>query len=176
MVLAKINNHAHKVKKMTLTIEKLAEEVGTLLQKKNLRLAVAESCTGGGVCYFITSIPGSSNWFDCGFVTYTDAAKQAMLDVNPMTLKAYGAVSEQTALEMAQGALNKSKSDISLAITGIAGPTGGTPLKPVGTVWIAYAKRTMPATAKIHIFTGDRQAIRTESIESALKGLLSIIK
>lgn len=161
---------------MTSAIEELAIEVGSELQKQNLKLAAAESCTGGGLCYWVTSVPGSSNWFERGFVTYSDSAKEEMLGVNPLTIKAYGAVSEQTVREMAEGALNRSKANVSLSITGIAGPTGGSPLKPVGTVWIALAKRNSPAQVELHAFSGDRQAIRLQSIEIALKKLLEMVK
>lgn len=161
---------------MTLRIFELAKEMGAALEKQGLKLATAESCTGGGLSYFITSIPGSSNWFDCGFVTYSDAAKTEMLGVNSSTIKAYGAVSDNTAREMAEGALLKSKADIGLAITGIAGPTGGSPLKPVGTVWIALAKRNSQTLIEVHLFFGDRESIRLQAIEISLRKILAIVK
>lgn len=158
---------------MTLGISELAQQLGATLLKQHLKVATAESCTGGGLSYWITSVPGSSDWFDCGLVTYSDAAKAALLGVNPLTIKAYGAVSEQTAREMAEGALVKSTADLTLSITGIAGPTGGTTFKPVGTVWIAVAKRLGSVQADMHFFSGDREAVRLQAIETSLRKLIS---
>jgi len=156
----------------------LAENVGKMLLSKGLLLVTAESCTAGGVAETVTSVPGSSNWFDRGFVTYSNVAKQEMLGVSSGTLEKYGAVSEQTALEMAVGALNHSHATVSLAVTGIAGPDGGSPEKPVGLVWFAWAVKeprsaaisTFPA--KSQLFKGDRSSIREQSIVFALNELL----
>lgn len=157
--------------KMT-TLGKLAVEANKVLKEKRLKLATAESCTGGGVGYWITSVPGSSDCFDRGFITYTNEAKIEQLGINPLTLNTFGAVSEQIASEMAEGALRNSNADVSIAITGIAGPDGGTPAKPVGTVWIAFASCTQPTEAIVDIFSGDRQQVREQSIAKALSFLL----
>lgn len=157
---------------MSAVLMQLAQDVGSKLKQQGSILTVAESCTGGGLGYCITSIEGSSDWFERGFITYSDAAKIEILGVNPATLESYGAVSEETVREMAEGALAKSYADISIAITGIAGPTGGTAQKPVGTVWIAWAKRNSGSQARVEVFTGDRKHIREQAIEKALTGLL----
>lgn len=160
---------------MTVNIENLAEKVGEVLKKQGLKLVTAESCTGGGLSYWITSIAGSSDWFDRGFITYSDEAKRDLLNVSGKTLKTYGAVSKQTALEMAKGALQNSEANFSIAITGIAGPAGGTQEKPVGTVWIAWASEDFPTSTSVEIFSGDRQAIRARAIEKALETLIEIL-
>ncbi|TAK73306.1 MAG: CinA family protein [Gammaproteobacteria bacterium] len=159
---------------MTTLLMQLAEQVGIKLKQRGLMLTAAESCTGGGLSYWITSIPGSSAWFDRGFVTYTNEAKIEMLDVNPQTIAHFGAVSEQTAREMAEGALQRSHAHISIAITGIAGPAGGTAQKPVGTVWIAFAQQGVPTQAQENIFPGDRQAVREKTITVVLNKLLEL--
>lgn len=160
---------------MTVSIEKLAKEVGESLKECGMLLATAESCTGGGLSFWITSIPGSSEWFDRGFVTYSDASKVEILGVNPMTIETYGAVDEATAREMAEGTLRHSHADISIAITGIAGPDGGSTLKPVGTVWIAIAKRHAKTVAFDDKYPGNRQEIRMRVIERALESLIKIL-
>ncbi len=143
-------------------------EVAKKLQTKGLLLATAESCTGGGLSYWLTSVPGSSVWFERGFITYSNQAKMDLLGVRASTLDNHGAVSEETAHEMAEGILHNSPADLGLAITGIAGPDGGTPDKPVGTVWLAIAGKNLPVRAEVHIFTGDRQAVRLQAIAKAL--------
>jgi nicotinamide-nucleotide amidase len=160
---------------MTSSLEKLAAKVGNALKERGLKLATAESCTGGGVSYWITYTPGSSAWFDRGFVTYSDAAKIEMLGVNSATIQSFGAVSEATAREMAEGALKKSTADISIAITGIAGPTGGSPQKPVGAVWMAFAKKHALTQTYIDVFPGNRQEIRSCVIKYTFEKLLKII-
>jgi nicotinamide-nucleotide amidase len=160
---------------MAVRLKKLAETLGTRLLKNKLLLTTAESCTGGGLSYWITSVSGSSGWFERGFVTYSDAAKIEQLGVNPNTLVSVGAVSEQTAREMAEGALANSQANISVAITGIAGPTGGSPQKPVGTVWIAYASSRFATLLQGEIFTGDRHLIREKVIEKALTTLIDLL-
>lgn len=160
---------------MPLSIEKLAQSLGDALKKNNFKLVTAESCTGGGLGYWITSIPGSSEWFEGGFITYSDTSKTEMLGVNAETIKAQGAVSEAVVCEMANGALFNSHAEISIAITGIAGPSGGSELKPVGTVWIAVAKLNMPAHAEMRFLSGNRQEIRTQSIQHAIQMALKII-
>ncbi len=149
----------------------LAEQVGLILKVRGKKIATAESCTGGWVAQAITEVPGSSVWFDRGFVTYSNAAKVQMLAVNPQTLEQYGAVSAETAMEMAVGALTHSDADVAVAVTGIAGPDGGTPEKPIGTVFIAWAHKKQEAKVVKKQFTGNRQQIRAQTVKSALEGM-----
>jgi nicotinamide-nucleotide amidase len=135
------------------TIERLAYELGHCLQRRGWYLATAESCTGGWIAQAMTSIAGSSGWFDRGFVTYSNAAKQELLDVPQETLEQYGAVSEQTVLAMARGVLVHSHAQVAIATSGIAGPGGGSPDKPVGTVWIAYVIMERSMAQCYHFFT-----------------------
>lgn len=151
---------------------RLAEEVGRALQQRGMMLATAESCTGGWVAEAVTAVPGSSGWFDRGFVTYTNDAKQDMLGVAAATLARHGAVSEPTVREMAAGALNNSRAQAALAISGIAGPGGGTAEKPVGTVWIAWAFADGTVASEKCAFAGDRREVRQQAVERALRGLL----
>ncbi len=139
-----------------------------------MMLVTAESCTGGGVAQAITMISGSSSWFDRGFVTYSNASKEEMLGVSPHTLQTYGAVSEHTVREMAEGALQYSRAQVALAVSGIAGPGGGSPEKPVGMVWFAWATRDT-VRAACHHFSGDRDAVRAKSVQIALRGALNIL-
>lgn len=155
-------------------LEALAMRVGQTLRARDWRLAVAESCTGGWVAKVLTDVAGSSAWFERGFVTYSNAAKQELLDVRAATLEASGAVSEHTAREMAAGALAHSHADVVLAITGIAGPGGGTPDKPVGLVWFAWARRSGALRVAHHHFSGDRTAVRRQAVVTALQGVLSV--
>lgn len=153
-------------------LEKLAERLGAALLSRGEWLAVAESCTGGWLAQSVTAIAGSSAWFDRGFVTYSNAAKADMLGVPESTLERHGAVSEATARVMAQGALAHSRADWSVAITGIAGPSGGTPEKPVGTVCFAWAQRDGGCEALTRRFAGDRAVVREQAVALALNGLL----
>jgi nicotinamide-nucleotide amidase len=153
---------------------RLAKQVGKALKSRGMTLATAESCTGGGIAHAITKVQGSSEWFDRGFVTYSNASKEEMLGVSPNTLKTHGAVSETTAREMADGALQYSRAEISLAVTGIAGPTGGTSEKPVGTVWFAWVCKGKTNTVCHHI-NGDRDAVRVKATRIALQGVLSLL-
>lgn len=153
----------------------LAKEVGDLLLEKKLKIATAESCTGGGLSYWLTNVPGSSAWFDRGFVTYSNKAKIEMLGVNSSTLNTFGAVSKETANEMAQGVLKFSYADIGVAITGIAGPGGGSDQKPVGTVWLAFYVRGNHPITQAKLFTGNRELIRYMSILTSLNNLKTII-
>jgi nicotinamide-nucleotide amidase len=153
----------------------LALDLGRALAARGWRVATAESCTGGLVAGTITEIAGSSGWFDRGFVTYTNEAKVELLGVAPGTLAAHGAVSEATARAMALGALARSTADLVVAVTGIAGPAGGTPDKPVGTVCFAWAGRGAGPETATRRFTGDRPAVRWASVEAALAGLLERI-
>jgi nicotinamide-nucleotide amidase len=150
---------------------RLALALGRAALARSLRIATAESCTGGLVAGAITSVAGSSDWFDCGFVTYSNEAKIRQLSVMPATIENFGAVSEQTALAMAQGALRASRAQRALAVTGIAGPAGGTPDKPVGTVCFAWAGPESGQTLRT-VLPGTRADIRRESVRIALQGLV----
>ena len=152
----------------------LSEQVGRVLREHSLIATTAESCTGGWAAQVITHTAGSSAWFDRGFVTYANGAKVAMLGVRPEPLVAHGAVSLETAAEMAVGALNNSAATISRAITGIAGPTGGSPGKPVGTVCFAWCRRGQPPATECRRFDGDREAVRRQSVSHGLAGLLAL--
>lgn len=154
------------------TLLELAANLGETMRARRQMLALAESCTGGWIAQSVTEIAGSSAWFDRGFVTYSNAAKIAMLGVNPETLQTHGAVSRQTACEMAAGALQHSDADIALAVTGIAGPGGGTEEKPVGLVFIAAQRRGGPCLCLERHFKGDRHAIRRQTVLTALQCLL----
>jgi nicotinamide-nucleotide amidase len=153
-------------------LEALSRRVGDCLKQRGLQLAVAESCTGGWVAEVVTAVSGSSEWFERGWVTYSDAAKQELLGVAKATLDTRGAVSEETAREMAVGALAHSRAAVSLAVTGIAGPTGGTALKPVGTVCFAWCRRGALVDSQTRHFCGEREQVRRESVLVALEGLL----
>jgi nicotinamide-nucleotide amidase len=160
-------------------LRQLADRLATRLLSHHTRLATAESCTGGWLAKTLTDLPGSSRWFDCGFVTYSNAAKVRDLRVSERTLERHGAVSEATAREMAIGALRVSGADVAVAITGIAGPDGGTSDKPAGTVWFAIAIRGGAAAlddlhARVQHFTGDRDSIRRASVKFALEWLVAI--
>ncbi len=146
----------------------LAEELGQKLQAEGLKIAVAESCTGGGVCQVITEVAGSSKWFDRGFITYSNESKMELLGVKAESLEKYGAVSAEVALEMVQGALNRSDADYAVAVTGIAGPSGGSLEKPVGTVFIAKQYENKSGECRQYLFTGDRSEIRQKTIVHAL--------
>ncbi len=158
------------------TLTPLAEALGQALLERRQMVAIAESCTGGWVAQVLTSVAGSSAWFERGFVTYSNTAKREMLGVPATTLARHGAVSEQTARAMAQGALNASHADVAVAITGIAGPGGGSPDKPVGTVCFAWAARKLPVHSSTAHFAGDRQAVRAQAVMVALDGLLSYLR
>ena len=150
----------------------LAEQVGQVLLQQKLMLVTAESCTGGGVAYAVTSVSGSSQWFDRGFVTYTNHSKQQLLGVRTDTLAQYGAVSEATVREMAEGALQRSEAQVALSISGIAGPGGATLDKPVGTVCFGWAVADQPVWSCIEHFRGNRQQVREQAIQRALQGVL----
>lgn len=154
------------------TLETLAGELGRRLLTQGQKLATAESCTGGWVAQCLTSMAGSSAWFDRGFVTYSNESKQEMLGVSPDTLNTHGAVSEATAIAMAQGALRHSHADWTLAITGIAGPAGGSDEKPVGTVCFAWASTDDHLSCETRLFEGNREDVRAQSVIHALNGLL----
>ncbi len=153
----------------------LATLVGNALKNKGASLAAAESCTGGGIAEAVTRISGSSSWFERGFVTYSNASKTEMLGVDEAILAKFGAVSEETARAMATGALAHSHASLALAVTGIAGPTGGTADKPVGTVCFAWAGRGGILTAESRHFDGDRDAVRRQTVIYALQGVLRLL-
>lgn len=151
-------------------------ELTTELKTHNLKLVTAESCTGGGLAYKLTSLAGSSAWFERGFVTYTNQSKEEMLGVKNETLTTHGAVSEQTVREMAEGALHNSQAQASIAITGIAGPNGSTEGKPVGTVWIAYAHLKGETESYKQIFSGTREEVRKQTIQTAIERMPSFLR
>ncbi len=157
-------------------LKQLAEQLGDALLRRGWRVAVAESCTGGWVAKCLTDIAGSSGWFDRGFVTYSNAAKRDMLGVSRETLDADGAVSERTVLAMATGALAHSEADVALAISGIAGPGGAVPGKPVGTVCFAWAVKDKLPQADTQHFSGDREAVRRQSVAHGLRGLIHVLQ
>lgn len=150
----------------------LVERLATELLEQGATVATAESCTGGWIAKTLTDRPGSSDWFGTGIVSYSNAAKTALLGVAPVTLEQHGAVSEATALAMARGAQQQAAADYSVAVTGVAGPDGGTPDKPVGTVWIAWAGPQDAAQAALHHFDGDRDTVRRQTVTTALHGLV----
>ncbi len=156
-------------------LQQLAQHLGHALHSAGLTLSTAESCTGGWVAQEITAIAGSSAWFERGFVTYSNEAKHEMLGVGTDTLAAHGAVSIEVALEMATGALAHSRADLSLAITGIAGPGGGSDEKPVGTVCFAWARKNQAPTHHKALFSGDRHGVRQQAVHCALLGALALL-
>jgi nicotinamide-nucleotide amidase len=155
-------------------LEAQAAHLGERLLAAQLTLAAAESCTGGWLAQCVTAIAGSSAWFERGFVTYSNHAKMEMLDVPRITLVRHGAVSEATARAMAMGALAHSRADLAVAISGIAGPGGGSPDKPVGLVCFAWARRDGGCRAASQVFPGDREAVRAAAVACALAGLLEL--
>jgi nicotinamide-nucleotide amidase len=156
-------------------IIELAAKTGRALQAKGLLLVTAESCTGGGVAQAITEIAGSSEWFDCGFITYSNASKTEMLDVPAALFAQHGTVSEEIAAAMAEGALANSNGHVSVSTTGIAGPGGAVPGKPVGTVCFGWAMGERTHTERL-VFAGDRHAVREQTVRHALQGLLRFIE
>jgi nicotinamide-nucleotide amidase len=154
----------------------LADQLGRALKQSGRMLVTAESCTGGWVGEAITAVPGSSHWYDRGFITYTNTAKREMLGVKTEILARFGAVSEATARAMAEGALAASQADLAVAITGIAGPGGGTPEKPVGMVCLAWAARKQNTRTATERFSGDREAVRRAAVKAALLGLKSLLE
>lgn len=160
---------------MSNDILELSAKVGHALQAKGLLLVTAESCTGGGVAQAITEVAGSTAWFDCGFVTYSNASKTELLDVPAALIAQLGTVSEEVASAMASGALANSNAHVALSTTGIAGPSGAVPGKPVGTVCFGWARGETVQTERL-VFAGDRQAVREQTVVHALQGLLRMIE
>jgi len=156
------------------TLLNLSAQLGAALKQRGWTLALAESCTGGMAAQCVTAIPGSSVWFERGFITYSNEAKVEMLGVAEATLQQFGAVSEQTAREMAVGALQHSHARVAAAITGIAGPDGGTAAKPVGMVWFAWATKNGLLRSEIRCFSGDRKAIRRQAVEAVFQGVIQL--
>lgn len=153
----------------------LADQLGQELKRRGLMLATAESCTGGLLGAVVTAIPGSSHWYERGFITYTNTAKRELLGVKTETLTRFGAVSEPAARAMAEGALAASHADLAVAVTGIAGPGGGSPEKPIGTVCLAWAVRRQPTRTATEHFRGDRETIRRAAVKAALEGLKNLL-
>jgi nicotinamide-nucleotide amidase len=156
-------------------LSQLAHTLGERLRQTRDHLVTAESCTGGWIAKCVTDIAGSSDWFDCGMAAYSYEAKQALLGVRPQTLETHGAVSRETVIEMVSGALVNSGASVAVAVTGIAGPGGGSPDKPVGTVWIGWKRRGGYARAEVFHFDGDREAVRRQTVASALRGLEALV-
>ena len=155
----------------------IATRVGDHLRSGARRITTAESCTGGWIGKALTDVPGSSQWFETGYICYGNDAKIALLGVSPTELVAHGAVSETVVKAMALGALQRAGADVAVAVSGIAGPDGGTPEKPVGTVWIAWAWRRGPsiaAAARLERYTGDRDAVRRQAVSASLTGVLEL--
>jgi len=152
-------------------MDALAQKLGARLKGAGAKLVTAESCTGGWAAQVVTSVAGSSAWFECGFVTYSNQAKRELLGVRDDTLQEYGAVSEETAREMAQGALSRGRATVALAVTGVAGPGGGSPTKPVGMVCFAWAS-ARSVRSETQQFSGDRESVRRQSVIRALEGVL----
>lgn len=153
----------------------LAAQVGIALRTRNLILATAESCTGGWIGKVITDVPGSSGWFDRGFITYSNIAKTDLLGVNAATLNRHGAVSGEVVTAMATGALERSRAHVTVAVSGIAGPDGGSADKPVGTVYMAWALRDGLIQTECRYFAGNRDQVRLETVATALQGVLDVL-
>ena len=161
---------------MNKNLEVVAGKIGGLLKAKGFKLVIAESCTGGLAAASITSIPGSSSYFDRGYVTYSNNAKTDMLNVSTLSLDKYGAVSEQVACEMAEGAFKNGKANVSIAITGIAGPEGGSSGKPVGTIFFAWKISGSNVVWKQKKFTGTRKSIRLQAVIYVLTELIKLLE
>jgi nicotinamide-nucleotide amidase len=156
-------------------LHQLSQHLGEKLRERNWRIATAESCTGGGVAAAITAIPGSSAWFEYGIVSYANAAKEKLLGVSSETLARHGAVSEAVVIEMARGGLTLSGADIAVAISGVAGPSGGSHEKPVGTVWFAWARAAGEIKTELKWFDGDREAVQKQAVVWALEKSISAL-
>jgi len=154
----------------------LSARLGELLLNRHATVTCAESCTGGGIASAITEISGSSQWFQLGLVTYANSAKQQLLGLSPDVLAAEGAVSEAVVIEMARAVLALADADISVAVSGVAGPDGGTEAKPVGTVWFCWMRRDGSPVARCFRFPGDRAAVRTAAVQQALLGLIELLE
>jgi len=167
--------HTSVVRRPSSLLYRLAEKVGTALKERKLMLATAESCTGGWIAEAVTMVPGSSTWFERGFVTYTYISKREMLGVNEATLGKHGAVAEEVVREMAEGALARSHAQVVVSVSGVAGPGGGTPYKPVGTVCFAWGIKGGQPRVETRYFSGDRESVRRQAVEHALNGVLALL-
>jgi nicotinamide-nucleotide amidase len=156
-------------------LNELAQTIATIFAQRGATLVTAESCSGGWIAKTLTDIAGSSAWFECGVVTYSYEAKESLLGVRPETLAQHGAVSRETVVEMVAGALARFGATVAVAVTGIAGPTGATPGKPVGTVWIGWKRRGGYAYSELFHFDGDREAVRRQTVAAALRGVQKIL-
>lgn len=156
-------------------LEEMARDTGKQLEASGLSLVTAESCTGGWIATCMTAIAGSSAWFDCGFVTYSNSSKSALLGVDPALIEAFGAVSGEVVTAMALGALERSPADLAVAVSGIAGPGGGSIEKPVGQVWLAWQQRGHQPVVGCFQFQGDRAGIRAQAVTQALKGIRGML-
>jgi nicotinamide-nucleotide amidase len=156
-------------------LHELALATANLFTQRGATLVTAESCTGGWIAKTLTDVAGSSAWFECGVVAYSYEAKEALLGVRPETLEQHGAVSRETAIEMVSGALARFGATMAVAVTGIAGPSGGTPDKPVGTVWIGWKRRGGYARTELFHFDGDREAVRRQTVAAALHGVAKFL-
>lgn len=163
------------VSRQSSFLYKLARKVGAALKRRKLMLATAESCTGGWISEAVTMVPGSSDWFERGFVTYTYISKREMLGVKQGTLGRHGAVAEEVVREMVAGALARSHAQVAVAVSGVAGPGGGTALKPVGTVCFAWCRKRGKPRSETVRFAGDREAVRRKSVVHALRGVLAAL-
>lgn len=157
-----------------MTTQQLVEQLAERLLARGWHLASAESCTGGLIAAACTELSGSSNWFERGFVTYSNAAKSELLAVDPQLIEQHGAVSEVVARAMAFGAARHSQAEVSVAVTGVAGPTGGTPAKPVGTVWFGFRVNGQ-LSSEMRWFSGDRAQVRGQTVEHALRRLVELV-
>lgn len=157
------------------TLHTLAEQIAVEFSRRGATLVTAESCSGGWIAKTLTDVAGSSSWFECGVVAYSYEAKEALLGVRPETLEEHGAVSRETAIEMVSGALARYGATVAVAVTGIAGPSGGTADKPVGTVWVSWKRRGGYAQAELFHFDGDRDAVRRQTVAAALAGVRKIL-
>lgn len=162
------------VKELDADIAITVDQLASILRARGAMLAAAESCTGGLIAAACTSLPGSSDWFERGVVTYSNEAKIELLGVDAQTIAAHGAVSEAVARAMAEGLLQRSHAGVAVAVTGVAGPGGGTPAKPVGTVWVAVATRDATTLQQLRLL-GDRSAIRRATVIAALEGVTCIL-
>jgi nicotinamide-nucleotide amidase len=159
----------------TVLLRELADALGRRLVQQGLRMATAESCSGGWIAKIITDLPGSSDWFELGMVSYSNTAKQQWLGVREETLRRHGAVSEATVREMVEGVLARSAADLAVAVSGIAGPGGATTDKPVGTVCFAWG-RVGAVYSERRLFSGDREGVRRETVAHALRGLIPVLE
>jgi nicotinamide-nucleotide amidase len=169
------NSSMSNVASTDFQLEQRARSVAELLLARGQTMVTAESCTGGWIAKVLTDVAGSSAWFECGVVAYSYEAKEALLGVRPQTLERTGAVSQETVIEMVSGALARYGAGVAVAVTGVAGPSGGTPDKPVGTVWIAWKRRGGYARAELFHFDGDRDAVRRQTVRAALDGVQRIL-